>query len=300
MSWIILAITAYFLLAVVEIIDKYILSSPMLKPLTYAFFVGLLTSAAFILWPFDFSFLAPTITLIALLGGASFFVAIYFLYSAIQEGEISRVISIIGGISPIIIFIFSYLFLKERLSVFSLASLLMLIGGSIILSFVKDEGRFKFGKRFFVFSVLAAFFVAISYFLSKAVFLKTSFLNGFIWVRMGTLLCSLLIFFIPSLRKSVISGSSGFSRRLTGLFIFNKGLSALSHIILYYAVMLGSATVISALQATEYVFVFILALGISYFIPRFLYEPFSLKILAQKITGVSLVSLGVVILFVGL
>jgi drug/metabolite transporter (DMT)-like permease len=299
MTWVSLALAAYFFLAVVELIDKKILSTPRLSPLTYAFYNGLLTSAVFILWPFDFSFLSPSLTVFALLGGITFFGAIYFLYSAIIKGEISRVISIVGGFSPIIIFILSLLFLEEKFHTYSLAALFMLVAGSIVLSFVKDGGRFVFGKHFFLSSFLAAVFFALSYFFTKVVFLEASFLNGFVWIRIGTLICVLAVFLKPSWRGFIIEGSRGVSKNLTALFLFNKGISALAHVILNYAVKLGSVAIVSALQAVLYVFLFVMALGLSYFRPHLFYESYAFKTLALKIIGIGLVSFGVVLLFLG-
>lgn len=299
MTWIILALVAYFLLAAVEITDKKILSSPIIGPLTYAFYAGILTSFAFILWPFDFSFLSPWLTFFAFLSGVAFFAAMYFLYDAIIKGEVSRVISIVGGISPIFIFIFSLLFLGERFHFYSFTALLILISGSIILSFVRRGDKFKFGKHFFLESFLAAFFFAVSYGLTKAVFLETSFLNGFIWIRVGTLICSFSVLLIPTLRKEIFQGSKGFSPKLKTLFFADKGTSALAHIILNYAIKLGSVAIVNALQAVEYAFICVLTMGLSYFFPRIYYESLAPKNLIPKIIGIGLVSAGVILLFLG-
>jgi uncharacterized membrane protein len=297
MLWVILALSAYFLFAVVEIIDKKILSSPLLNPLTYAFYAGLLVCFSFLFWPFDFSFLSPIVTFFAIASGASFFIAIYFLYSAITKGEISRVISIVGGLSPIIIFIFSYFFLEERLGFFSLVALFMLVVGSVSLSFEKDGKKFIFRKHFFLDAFLAALFFAVSYGLTKAVFLNTSFLNGFIWVRVGTFICVVFVFLMPKLRRRILESSRRVSRRLTTLFFFDKGISALGHIILNYAVKLGSVAIVNALQGAEYAFIFILTLCFSLFLPRIFYESLAPKHLIHKMLGIALVCGGVVLLF---
>ncbi len=298
MLWVILALSAYFLLAVVELIDKRILSAPNVSALPYAFYAGFLVSFSLILWPLDFSFLSPIETFFSLAGGAAFFFGIYFLYSAIIEGEVSRVISIVGGLSPILIFIFSLLFLDDKFSSNSLIALLMLITGSILLSLVKNGKDLEFGRRFFLLCFLAAFFFAISYGLTKAVFLKTSFLNGFIWIRIGTLICVAVVFLVPKLRKRVLESSRGFSKKLTALFFVDKGISALAHVALNYAIKLGSVAIVNALQAVEYAFIFVMASGFSYFFPKICHESLAPKHLVVKIIGVALVSGGVVLLFI--
>jgi len=298
MTWVILALIAYFLLAIVELTDKKILSSPDINPLPYAFYASLLVSFSFILWPLDFSFLPLLITVFAFFGGAFFFLAIYFLYSAITKGEVSRVVSLVGGISPILIFIFSLLFLGEKLGAYSIFAILMLISGSILLSFVKDGQEFKFGRNLFALSFLASLFFALSYGLTKAVFLNSSFLNGFIWTRTGTVFCVLLIFLVPKWRRSIIKSSRGFSEKITFLFISNKMVSAGAHIMLNYAIKLGSVAIVNALQAAGYAFVFILTLASSRFSPRICYESMAPKYLVPKMIGIGLVSAGVVLLFI--
>ena len=299
MLWVILALAAYFLLAIVEFIDKRILSSPAISALPYAFYANLLVSFSLIFWPLDFSWLPPLIIVFALVGGITFFAGTYFLYGAIIKGEVSRVISIVGGISPILIFLFSIVFLEEKFRAHSLIALLFLITGSVSLSFTKNGKKFMFGKHFFLLSFLAAFFFAASYGLTKAVFLKTSFLNGFIWIRVGTLLCVIFVFLMPRLRKVILESSRGFSSRLTALFFIDKGISAIAHIILNYAIKLGSVAIVSALQAVEYSFIFLLALGLSFFCPRIFYESLAPKHVIPKIIGIALVSFGVAFLFIG-
>lgn len=299
MPWVSLAIFAYFLLALVALVDKKILSPPLLNPLAYAFYASGLTVLALFLWFLDFAFLSPFYTILALLAGATFFVAIYFMYSAIVHGEVSRAVSIIGGLSPILVFIFSIFFLNEKFHTRSLIALSMLIIGSILLSFVKDSEKFKFSYRFFLLAFLAAFFFAASYSLTKTVFLETSFLNGFIWMRVGTLFCCLVVLLHPRLRQIIFDGSKGFSKKLTVLFFFNKGVSGFAHIILNYAVKLGSVAIINALQAVEYGFIFVLTLGFSYFLPHVFYESLAPRHLAPKMIGIVFVSLGVVLLFFG-
>ncbi len=299
MFWVFLSLSAYFLIAVVEITDKQILSSPKLGALVYAFYAGLLTSVALLFWPLSFAFLPLDITFYALIAGISFFAAIFFLYSAIIQGEVSRVVSIIGGLSPIIIFFFSYFFLGERLRLHSFIALLMLIAGSLILSFVRDGEKYVFGKHFFLDAFLASVFLALTYFLTKVVFLNAKFFNGFIWIRVGTLLCTLAVFLMPATRKYILEGAKGFSGRLTALFIFNKGISALAHLALNFAIKLGTVAIVNALQAVEYVFIFVLTMGLSYFAPQVFNEPLTFKTLAPKLAGIALISTGVILLFVG-
>ena len=54
MNWLFIAIIAHFLFALGFIIDKFLLSKTVLKPVAYAFYVGLLEIFVLLLIPFGF------------------------------------------------------------------------------------------------------------------------------------------------------------------------------------------------------------------------------------------------------
>ncbi len=265
-----------------------------------AFYGATLTSFALLLWPFDFAFLSLKTTLIALFSGVSFFVAVYFLYAAMARGETSRVVSFIGGVSPLIVLVLSYFVLRERLPTHWVIAFALLILGSFFLARDNNSKNSEFGidKRFSFYSVCAAIFFALTFFTSKLVFLESSFLNGFVWLRVGTILTVFILLLFRPVRKSLFECPLNVSGRLSAAFISNKTLSALSFFILNYAIKIGSVTVVNALQGVEYAFVFLLALAFSFLKPEALKESFALKDTFHKILGIALISFGVAILFI--
>jgi uncharacterized membrane protein len=299
MVWILIAIIGYLLNAIVLIVDKFFITTKVKNPWVYAFYAGILGGLAFLLWPLDFAFLPFYTFLFAIFSGAAFFFGIFFLYSAMHTGEASRVVSIIGGISPIIIFALSYGVLGERLSTFWISAFVFLISGAFLLSLEDDGGSFKFkiGERFPIYSFIAAIFFAVSFFLSKVVYTQASFLNSFIWMRVGSFSIAVFLLLWPSLRKAITRNPLNVSPGLPFFFISNKALSAFAFLILNYAISLGSVTVVNALQGVQYAFIFVLALATSLYNPKFLEESFSIKAITQKIVGIALVSIGVALLF---
>jgi len=296
MIWLIIAVASYFFNAVVATVDKFILSGNRSQgnPYVYAFYTGILNAVVLVLWPFDFSFLPLKIILVAFSSGAAFVLALFFFYSAMAKGEVSRVVSSVGGISPIVLFVLSYFLLDERLPAFWILGLAVLVSGSFIITF-EQKGRVP------LYSFIAAIFFALSFFAAKEVFVETSFLNGFIWSRIGALILVAVAFCVPRIRsllKFNPEGLSGVPRRLLPLFISNKALGGLCFLGINYAIMLGSVAVVNALQGIQFVFIFCLALLFSVYFPGFLKESFSFKATMQKIVGIVLISLGVAILFI--
>jgi len=298
MTWLILAVIVYFLNAIVAVVDKFFIVHKAKDPLVYAFYVGLLNSLALFLWPFDFSFLSFYLIVIALLGGVCYFMAFFLLYSSMLKGEITRIISAIGGFSTLILFVLSYFFLHERLPGLWLVSSAILVVGSLFLFFERGFVGFENRINLFFFSFCAAFFFALSFFVTKVIFLETSFLNGFIWLRAGTFLTALLAFLVPFFRKRILNNPIRKSGKLSVFFVANKTLGATALILLSYAINLGSVTVVNALRGLEYIFIFMIALFFSFYYPRVIDESFSIQATIQKVIGIALISLGVVLLFV--
>ncbi|PIS13206.1 MAG: hypothetical protein COT67_03060 [Candidatus Tagabacteria bacterium CG09_land_8_20_14_0_10_41_14] len=290
MSWLLLSIVAYFLTAIVTVVDKFLLEQRLRNPLVFTLYVGILNSLAFLLWPFDFSFLDFRTTFLAFTAGVTFLAAIFFFYSAVKKGEISRVVAFVGGVSPIFLFGLSHLFLSERLPVFWLASFFLLVLGGLILAFERS------GVNFF-YSFFASLFFAVTFFCTKMVFTGTTFINGFVWIRAGTVFAAVLIFFFFLLRKFRFGGYVKIPKETLFLFAGNKALGALSFGVLNYAIMLGPVALINALQGTEYVFIFLIVLFFTYFRPDFVRESFTFEKSAQKILGIILVSAGAFVLF---
>jgi len=301
MTWLLIAIVGYLLNAIVLLVDKFLLTTKIKNPWVYAFYASALGGLALLLWPFDFAFLSFFTTVAAVFSGVTFFFAILYLYRAMLAGEASRVVSIIGGISPIVILALSYVFLGERLPAFWYVALVCLVSGAALLS-LKDEGKrgevdFHLGSKFPLLSLIAAVFFALSFFLSKVVYINSSFLNGFIWMRVGTLILPVILFSLASFRKKVLRKSLSVSSKVPFVFLSNKALSAVGFMVLSYAISLGSVTVVNALQGVQYAFIFVLALVMSLYKPKYLSESFSFGELVQKILGTLLVSGGVALLF---
>src|SRR4030043_1435588 len=106
MLWLIITISAYFILAVVFLIDKYLLVGPIPNPKIYAFYVGVLGIFVLLIVPFiGFYFPNSFEFFLALISGASFTYGIYWFFKALKLFESSRIVPAVGGILPIFTFL---------------------------------------------------------------------------------------------------------------------------------------------------------------------------------------------------
>ena len=302
MNWLIIAIIAHFVFALVFVIDKYLFSHTHLKPATYAFYVGAFGGLAIFLIPFGFSIFPIGQIIISLLSGIAFVFAIFFFYKSIQLGEVSRITPIIGGLIPLFTFILTYFLLNERLTSNQLIAFSFLVLGGVIMAWPRKQVRTISGLvktsllRRLPVAILAAFFFAVSYVLTKIIFIQQPFIDGFIWIRLGGVLGAILLFSLPFTRKIILETSKEVKLKTGELAVFNKIMSGIAFIFLNYAIFLGSVTLINALQGVQYIFLLILALFLSKRFPEIMREQINQSAIFQKVIAILFVIFGLGIL----
>jgi drug/metabolite transporter (DMT)-like permease len=77
------------------------------------------------------------------------------------------------------------------------------------------------------------------------------------------------------------------------LFVGNKVLGGTGSILLNWAISLASVTIINALIALEYTFVFLLGIFFARWFPTIFRENSDFRIIIQKISAIVLISIGV-------
>ena len=290
-----IAIASYFLLAVVSITDKFLVSGKIFKPKVFTFYSGVLGGLAILLIPF-FKFSLPGVRglLVDFSTGALFILSLFFFYKALRSFEVSRVIPIVGALLPIFTLILVFLFHPDLrdFGIKEIIAFILLISGSILI--VYERGK-KTTRRAFLLSAFASFLFALMFFLSKEIYISQGFLSGFILIRVGAALTALLFLLSKEVRMH-IKDQGLKPTKLNFLFISNQGIAAVAGILQNVAVSFSSIVllpIVNALQGVQYAFVFIFSL----FFSRVLKEEVSKRIIFQKIMAIILIGLGIISLF---
>jgi len=287
--------------------DKILLKEHHISnPFSYAFYGGIWGGLACILIPFA-SFFVPSVSvlLLAFLSGGASIAALMFFYSAMKEGEPSRISTLLGGLSPVFVFFLSFLFFGTFIEGFDLVAFFILILGGVIVTYEPHQHSGRRRSTRIALVVLAAFCFALTYVSARAVFNSTPFLTGFIWTRFGACVASLLLLLHPSLRKNIFSWSPRRSSHTSGLFVTNKLAAAGGFFLLSYSISLipfaspEKVSIVNAMQGIEYVFVFLLALFLSVSYPAVISEHIDAKTILLKITAVLCVAGGLILLAFG-
>jgi len=298
MLWLIVAISAYLILAIVFLVDKYLLVGPIPNPQVYTFYIGTLGILVLILAPFVGLYIPELSQIVlSLLAGALFIYGIFWLNKALRLFEASRVIPAIGGILPIFSFLLIYIFSggKEIFTLWEFLAFILLVFGSVLIIYEKA----KISLKSLRISAIAAFFLALSFVLAKYVYVAQPFWSGYIWIRIGGFLMAMSFLFTPEVRRELGRAKINFPKKTAAIFLSNQAAGASANILQNWAIALAPlvcVAIINALQGLQYAFLLIFATIISLKFPKILKEEISRKILFQKILAILLIGGGLVLL----
>jgi len=267
-TYLALALAAYFFLAVTGLIDKVLLQTTIVSPRAYAFYVGLLSVLAIFLLPFGVVSVPDRRTILAAaVSGIAGVYALWAFYSALKEHEASRVITTVGALIPIFTLALSVIFLDEFLGIFQLLGFFTLLLGGIAVS-LRENVKKTYTLALFNQAAQSAILFAVSLTFMRFVFLYETFLNGLFWVRLGGLIGALSIIAVPENFRRIYWATKKAPKAASVPFLLNQGLGGLGGLLQNYAVSLGSAALVGAIQGVQYAFLFVLALFFSRYFPQ--------------------------------
>ncbi len=297
MTWFFLALTAYFLGAVVGLLDKFLLKQrATTQPVVYSFYIGILSGFSLVLAPLGLTWPGPNFVLAALLAGVILFFGIWAYFKALDINETSRVFTLSGGFTPVLVLILAAIFLGERLAPTQIFSFFLLVLGGVLIYW--KVGRMRkipvSGSRFIILSVIAS---AVYLILLKHLYSLGGFIDGFVWTRLGIFLGALILLISATNRRLILSGGRQSKDTFSLLLAGDKLLDGAAAVLANLAIASSSVTLVNAMQGTQYAFLLILIFIFSKRYPFIFEEKMSRPIIIQKILDVFLIAAGLFILF---
>lgn len=314
MSWIFVALSAYFFLAIANLFDKFLVDNVLPDSKTYAFIVCLLGALAFLVSPWFLEWPGFYWFLINLLAGGVFAIALWTLYEALRRGEAARVLVLIGGLTPIFSITFSILFFKEHFSPTEWLGIALLLSGVLIVALLPKQRNFlarvlaklklpqniKTGSL--VFALISAFSYAVYFVLTKYAYSTQTFISAFIWTRLGAALFVLFFLIRAENRRAILSvfkkSKNDNKKNKTWLVVVNQVTGSAGFLLQNYAIFLGSVALVNTLQGAQYAFLLIISTGLAVLSPKLLKETFSWRIFLQKLAAVVIIGAGLYFMIV--
>ena len=295
MNWILVAIIAYFLYAIVFLLDKYLLMGPIPSPKTYSFYIGALGGVILVLVPF-IGFSLPDLSQLPIIlsAGAAYILGLLWFYRALQLHEASRITPAIGGMIPVFSILLLFFISGEIPEIISIFALLLLVTGTVLITYRKS---FDFNSL--KISATAAVFWAIHFVLIKYIYLENDFWDSLVWIKSGGALISLTFLFSKEVREGLFGQRIKLSKKTAAVFFLTQGMGATANVLQNWAIALGplvAAALVPAFQGIQYVFLFIIAVFVSFRFPQLLKEETSKKIIFQKAVSILLIAGGILLL----
>ena len=299
MNWFYVALLGYTLLAVVFILDKFIVTKSV-KPVVYAFYSTIFMFGAVLALPFfGWGILSGVDWFWAVVSGVAFGLGMWALFVAVKKGEATHINPFNGATVTIFTYGLAFYFLQESLSSLQIAGMVVLVLSSFLLSFEKSRKYSGFHMGF-VWAIVAGLLFAVSHVSAKYLYSLYPFWDAFIWTRATTGLVGLFLLLFPAVRKSFKRSprinkekpKTYGKRHVLGLVVSDKILSIVAIILLQYAMAIGTVTIVLALSGLQYVLMFVLVFLLTKFSPTIFKEYFTKRELKLQVIAIILVVLG--------
>lgn len=297
MFWLIAIILSYLFFAFASLGDKIVLAGPS-KPKSYTFFVGIFSILAVFLIPFvEFGFPTGVGLAWTIIEALVYVAGLYALFYALENFDVSRVIPMIGATQPVFIAMLSVIFWGyEKLQGNEVLAFIVLLSGSVLISIDKNP---KITRKSLEISLVASLLFSLDFIFSKFVFLEMPFWQGFIWMRIFSFAFVLLFLFDKGFRKEMSEENAGFNKNTGIVFILAQGAGGAANILQSWSISLAPIAylaIMNSMKGLQYVFLFIMTVLLSCFLPKVLKEEMSKREIIQKVVSIILIGLGLAIL----
>jgi drug/metabolite transporter (DMT)-like permease len=301
MNWFLIALIGPALWALVNHIDKYIVSR---------YFTGrgvgslvLFTSAsgviiAIFLLIFGYSRIGiGLIPSIAIAVNGAVLVAAFIPYMHAIEKEEASWASSLYQLIPIFSYILGLIFLKEQLSMRQiLASLLVIVGAVAISLDLKEKVKLK-AKPFFL-MMLSSFMIALNALIFKIVALDSNYWGTAFWEYIGGGIFGIMLFaLIPLYRTQFTAVIKKGKAAVLSVNLFAEILNILAKLAANFASLLAPLALVWVVNGFQPLIVFFYGVILTVFLPRFGQEDLSKRTVIQKLCAIALMLAGIVMLF---
>jgi drug/metabolite transporter (DMT)-like permease len=290
-NWFVFALLAGLFMAVVNILDKFVLEKWARHPMVPVLLLGvfnLFPAAAILLvqgWaPLSFH----QVILIAAAGAALLLMTLFYFAAAARE-EISRVVPLMF-LSPLFVALLAWVSLGETFAVRQYLGIAALIAGAVLVS-SRFPFSFRRGRAFWL-MLLASLSISVFFVLVKHLLNSLDYWSVFGLTRLSMTLLMLPLYFVyfPQLRDTL----KAHGIRVVGVMALDQNIALAANLLITIAAAAGPITLVNALISTQPFFVLLFAVTLSRFFPQLLLgEETQRSTVVQKLLALALMFAGV-------
>jgi len=291
--WVIFSILAALCWAIVNIVDKYILTKWVRQPIILVIILAIigLIASIIVYFIYGFSYLSYFNIILAFIAGIFYILMAIFYFRAVKIEEVSRVIPLFF-LSPLFILIFAGIFLGEVFILSQYLGIILLMVGAILIS-SKGLSRISLGKAFW-WMMLSVIAISINALLTKYLLNFADYWTIFAWTRIGAAIGIIPITYIylPELINTV----KQYGKKVVAVISANETLNLFGILSVTIAVSIGDVTLVNALSSVQPFFLLLFAVILSIFYPSILKKEIGKSVIFQKLLAIILMFIGAILI----
>lgn len=303
LSWIFIALIPPLLWAMANHIDRFLVTryageGDVKGLLVVSALAGVITLPWIgIFAPGIFS-LSLLTALFLIVSGFIYVLALLLYLKAFSLGGEASQLAIVYNSIPLFTFILGYFFLGEVLGGFQIIGGLIILTGTLLLSIsFSEDRRMAWKPKPIAFVLLASFLFALFFFLFKFFARDLSYWPAMFWQYTGWVTAGLFLLTLPRYRTSFLSLIKEGSVKMLSLNFFNELLNVVGVIVANSVYLIAPLALVSVtIQGFQSVFVVIIGIMLTVFLPRYGKEAIDSHNLGIKVLAIIFTVTGVLVL----
>lgn len=291
MSYVTLALCAYALFALTNVLDKVVLGPRRIDPIGYLLASVVWSPLVLILLPWaDLAPPGASRLAAGLAAGACFFLMLIAYFLAARREEITRVAPL-WELAPIFAWILARVTLGERLSTAGAVAFALLIFGGLLLSARRPRDLLVPSAALLLMIPAAALWASHNV-LAGLVLRGYDPIAGYLIIRCGMILTAVASLALPAARRGLretLRAPAG----TQGIIGFTVALSIAGFVLLLYAIQRGPVSIVTALGGAAGLFVLAYVAVLNFFRPGWIEETGTPGVIAQKVAGTLCLAFGI-------
>lgn len=298
MNAIIIAVIGHLANAIASLIDKVLLKTGFKQPASYAITIGGLSALSLVAWPFfGIENVDLRIIVHAILFGACFFGGLWRFFAGLKTTEAGSFVPLTAAAVAVMSLLLEDLLLWD----FSTsASSLMILGGISLLiasmALIAYANRSSDQPVALQPALESAAFFAISSVNAAFLYHETDFVQGFFLSRVVVLVCVIgVLIAMKDVRQELFTKKKG-EKKPFGLFFLGQAIGGIGFFGVQYALSLGSASTVNALQAVQFGALALITGVFGKFLPAELRERWTGISAAFKLVAIACIAAGLALI----
>jgi drug/metabolite transporter (DMT)-like permease len=227
------------------------------------------------------------------INGGFLVLAMTFYFYALKEDEASLVAPFFQLV-PVFGFFLGYFILGETLLKNQIAGALLIAIGGAFLSVYFSGHKIKFRKRLTLLMLGSSLLYSANAVIFKSIAQHQGFLDSLFWDMLGKCIFGGVLFiFATSFRKDLIRLIKVNNFSVIGYLFLAETFTLIGEVALIFAVLSAPVALIQSIGGLQPLFVLIIGVFITLFLPKFGKESLQRNDILQKSIGVSIITVGV-------